>query len=265
MRCSALQCVAVRCSALQCVAVRCSALQCIAVRCSALQMRRASRAFYVYATFLTRVAVCCKALAVCCSRLQYVAVGCNVLQTRRASRAFCQSMRVCVCVCVCPIYAYGTCRRSVAVPALASAVLASKVAVYSSVLQRVAVSCNVVAVCYNVLKCVTLTCVAGIALTSAQRQPPHIAVCCRVLQYGAVCCSASQYAAACCSVLQCVAACCTDVCCGAGSGVGRKVVRGIEYIECIECIECCLHLYGSVKYCLHPDGICCVELQGTLP
>jgi len=77
--CSVLQCVAVCCSVLQCVAVCCSVLQCIAVHCSALQC----------------IAVCCSVLHCACTydaavlwhaekiqnfTLQYTATHCNTLQ-----------------------------------------------------------------------------------------------------------------------------------------------------------------------------------------
>jgi len=80
------------------------------------------------------------------------------------------------------------------------------VAVYCSVLQRIAVCCSVLqcaAVYCSVLQC--------------------IAVCCSVLQCVAVWCSVLQCVVACCSVLQCVAVCCSVLQCNARISTWRRI------------------------------------------
>ena len=74
------------------------------------------------------------------------------------------------------------------------------VAVYCSVLQRVAVCCSV-------LQCSPRMICARSATCFRRSMLQCVAVCCSVLQCVAVLCNVLQCVAVCCSVLQCVAAC----------------------------------------------------------
>jgi len=105
------------------------------------------------------------------------------------------------------------------------------VAVWCSVLQRVAACCSVlqrVAVCCSVLQCY-VTCLHMRWMFVRSNGPVMnfknmVAVCCSVLQCVAVRCCVLQCAAVCCSALLCVAVCCSVLRC-----VSRSVA------------ECCSH------------------------
>jgi len=170
--CSVLQCVAVCCNVLQCVAV---CLQCVAVCCSVLQCvavptvhRLLKRLFgtpFLHVDVLQYAAVCCSVLqcvAVCCSVLQCAAVRCSVLQSVAGTATCCSVLQ-----CLSDI-AYWS----------GSTVTLSSTWVCCSVLQCAAVRCSIlqsVAVYSNVLQCVAVS--TWYRLLERLRKPQFIHVC----------------------------------------------------------------------------------------
>jgi len=158
--CSVLQCAAVSCSVLHCVAVSrlyylfsqgrlhagantccsmlqyvtvcCSVLRCVAVFCTMLQCHDFTTTTYSVHGDCTEVPI---RVAVCCSMLQYVAV-CNIMQIVVVCHSILRCVAVINTVLQCILFLY--------VATTAEYRAASCVAVCCSLLQFVAVRCNVV-------------------------------------------------------------------------------------------------------------------------
>ena len=137
-------------------------------------------------------------VAVYCSVSQCVAVCCIVLKRKRR----------CVQCTMCSVYVPRT-------------------FICVSFNVSVAVLLQCIAMCYRVVCCSVLQCVAAKETVCSEYIPPLfvcvssnvsvavcqlqcVAVCCSTLQCVAVCCSVLQCIAVCCSVLQCVAVCCSE-------------------------------------------------------